>query len=169
MTFPAAASKYCYCPNRHCVAVCSKVCRAESKRAGSVGCCFLCSPGGWKEQMSVCTVSCQVGPERGSHRHKGPNGVTKDVQEAPLRLGEPQRGSPLSASLQGHSQHEPEWWQQSHVLPAGMHGTPTHSYSHKHKYTCICRNVQIQANPILHCHRCTLTPAHCTQPKAYTY
>ncbi|CAJ1061701.1 hypothetical protein KUCAC02_014151 [Xyrichtys novacula] len=30
---------------------------------------------------------------RGSHRHKDPNGVTKDVQEAPLRLGEPPRGS----------------------------------------------------------------------------
>ncbi|KAL6109088.1 uncharacterized protein ACO6RY_12297 [Pungitius sinensis] len=76
--------------------------------------------GGWKEQMSVCALSCQVGPERGSHRHKGPNGVTKDVQEAPLRLGEPQRGSPFSASLHGHLQHEPERGPQSHVLPAGM-------------------------------------------------
>lgn len=51
--------------------------------------------------MSVCTVSCQVGPERGSHRHKGPNGVTKDAQEAPLRLGEPQRGSPLCCQPAG--------------------------------------------------------------------
>lgn len=70
------------------------VCTSSGQRAreqGLFGCCFLHSPGGWKEQMSVCTVSCQVGPEQGSHRHKAPNGVTKDVQEAPLRLGEPQR------------------------------------------------------------------------------
>ncbi|KAI4811236.1 hypothetical protein KUCAC02_014151 [Chaenocephalus aceratus] len=51
-------------------------------------------------------LHCELpsGSEAGGHRHKGPNGVTKDVQEAPLRLGEPQRGSPLSASLHGHSQ-----------------------------------------------------------------
>lgn len=36
------------------------------------------------------------GSRAGGHRHKGPNGATKDVQEAPLRLGEPQRGSPHS-------------------------------------------------------------------------
>lgn len=46
--------------------------------------------------MSVYTLCCQVGPEWGGHRHKGPNGTTKDMQEAPLRLGEPQRGSPFS-------------------------------------------------------------------------
>ena len=45
------------------------------------------------EQMSVCSMRCQVCPEESSHRHEGPKGVTKDVEEAPLRLGEPQRGS----------------------------------------------------------------------------
>ncbi|CAB1446419.1 unnamed protein product [Pleuronectes platessa] len=52
-----------------------------------------------REQMSVCTVSCQVGPEQ--------------------EQGQPQTQGPKC--LQGHSPHEPEWWQQSHVLPAGMH------------------------------------------------
>lgn len=96
--------------------------------------------------MSVCAVSCQVGPEQGSHRHKGPNGVTKDVQEAPLRLGEPQRGSPLPCQPAGTlTTRARERWQQSHVLPAGMHGTPTLMFTHKqtHTHTCICRNARI--------------------------
>lgn len=86
--------------------------------------------------MSVCAVSCQVGPEQGSHRHKGPNGVTKDVQEAPLRLGEPQRGSPLPCQPAGTlTTRARERWQQSHVLPAGMHGTPTLMFTHKQTHT----------------------------------
>lgn len=146
-------------PSKHCYTVLTDsiwVKYAESKRAGSVGCCFLCSPGGWKEQMSVCTVSCQVGPKRAATDTRAQMVWQKMCRK------------PLSAWV-SHREGLPS-------LPACMDTLNTsqsggskamccrlgclvqqHSYSHKHKHTCICRNVQIQANTILNCPQCTLT------------
>lgn len=136
------------------------VCSERAREQGLLVVVLSIHPGGWKEQMSVCTVSCQVGPERGSHRHKGPNGVTKDVQEAPLRLGEPQRGSPLRCQpAGGHSQHS-----RARVVAAEPCGTgwdtrySQHSGSHTdtntHAYMQECTRIGPSQPPL---HQCTYT------------
>ncbi|KAL1259212.1 hypothetical protein QQF64_009789 [Cirrhinus molitorella] len=46
---------------------------------------------GQRDQMSLCVQGCQVKLGQWSPRHKSPNGVTKEEQEAWLCLDEPQR------------------------------------------------------------------------------
>lgn len=115
---------------------------------GCVCCCFLCSTRRLQRADVHLQSGCQVGLEQGSHRHEGSNGVTKDVQEAPLRLGEPQRGSLLfSASLCENSRPEPERWQCSHVLQSG----PASCSVHSNLYCTdagICRSAHFQSSQI---------------------
>lgn len=76
----------------------------------------------------------------------------RDVQEAPLRLGEPQRGSPLSASQATVAA------EQGHVSPAGLRVLMTLALAHKHKsdaYAGMCTLQHASAS------------AHCTQSKVH--
>lgn len=91
--------------------------------------------------MSVYTLCCQVGPEWGGHRHKGPNGTTKDMQEAPLRLGEPQRGSPFSLPVRrdAHSRGRGSGGAMCHRL-ACVSRRHSHININKHAYVGMCKD-----------------------------
>lgn len=163
--FPTTASKYWCCPNRHCETVCSEKALQRVRKLGLLLVVFSLHQEVGKSRCPSALWAAKWVRSGAATDTRAQMVWQKTCRKPLFAWVSCREGLPSLPACRDARSTSQSGGSKAMCYRLALR-VQRNSYSHKHKYTCICRNVQIRANPVLSWLRRTLTPAHCTQRKA---